>query len=68
MLQPHQQRALIERDELETKIAALGSFMKTATFLTGVVPIDERERLVRQRTHMQSYWGVLCERIANFTP
>jgi hypothetical protein len=64
-LQPYQQRVVAERDELQTKINALGAFI--ASNLTfAMLPDEERSRLYRQHRHMTDYCAVLSERIAAF--
>jgi len=63
-LQPHQQRVVTEREELEDKISKLTSFTDTAIFAS--LDENEQERLTRQLSHMNAYSDVLAERIENF--
>lgn len=67
-MEPHQQRVVTERDELNEKLA------KLTTFITGPSPIyvglpdAEKLRLSRQLTYMTEYSNVLDERIADWGP
>lgn len=63
-LQPHQQRVVIEKAELDEKLAKLLAFHGTATF--NALPPDEQDRLIRQSVWMGEYSAVLGERIAAF--
>ena len=63
-LQPHQQRVIDERTELDERIAKLGAFINSPIFAS--LPEDERERLVEQRGHMHAYSDVLRRRIEAF--
>lgn len=63
-LAPHQQRVVIEKAELDEKLAKLAAFMNTQRFTA--LPIDEFARLTRQFTCMVEYSAVLGERIAAF--
>lgn len=65
MIQPHQQRVIDERDELDTKIESLSTFIQT-NIIYNNLPIDERQRLTRQVVLMRKYSQVLSERIASF--
>ena len=67
-MQEFQQRVVDEKTELDDKIAKLGSFIDGAgnTSVFGELPEDEQERMVRQRSCMQEYSGILGERIAAF--
>ena len=64
-MQPHQERVVTERDELNEKRIKLISFIETATFdgLNGA----EKDRLRRQAAIMTEYYTVLGERINSFT-
>lgn len=64
-LQPHQQRVVEEKDELDTKLGKLRAFFDTQTFLS--LPEDERRRLMRQSVVMTEYSTILGERITGFT-
>ncbi len=63
-MQPHQQRVLDEKRELDEKISKLIQFFPAGTFL--VLPRAEQERLRRQETVMLAYSDILGERIAAF--
>jgi hypothetical protein len=64
-MQPHQQRVVDEKSELDEKRGKLGDFIKTSPIFAGL-PEDEKERLVRQESCMTEYSGILGERIAAF--
>ena len=61
---PYQQRVVDERNDLDTKISALRTFIGSAMFPT--VPLAERLRLGRQLVAMNAYSEVLNERILAF--
>ena len=63
-LEPHQQRVVDEKAELDERLAKLDTFTHTAAFerLDG----DERSRLLEQANLMTRYSAVLRERIAAF--
>lgn len=63
-LQPHQQRVIDERDELQERKSKLEPFFRTDTYHA----LDEAEqwRLCKQNRLMGEYLDVLNERIANF--
>lgn len=65
-LQPHQQRVIVERDELSVKLAKLIVFIKSNDFAKKVQ--DERERgwLTQQKDIMSQYLDILNERIDAF--
>jgi len=63
-MQPHQQRVVDEKTELDEKIEKLNTFTDTDIFK--VLPVAEQGRLVRQLAIMNNYSGVLGERIAAF--
>ena len=64
-LQPHQQRVVEERAELEDKLGKLQAFITGERFAT--VPDAERGRLVvLQHKLMEAYALVLEQRIAAF--
>lgn len=62
--QPHQQRVVDEKSELDEKIGKLVPFL-TSKIYAGL-PSDEQERLGRQLGLMQQYSSVLNERISAF--
>jgi hypothetical protein len=61
---PHQERVVIERDELREKIAKLNAFLDGDTF--NGLPADERRRLIAQEFVMCQYEHILNSRIACF--
>ena len=63
-LQPHQQRVVDEKAELDEKLAKLKAFFDTDLFKS--LDEDEQERMWRQADHMGDYSSVLGERIAAF--
>ena len=64
-MQPHQQRVIDEKRELDDKISRLVPFLSSDTFKT--IPPAEQGRLKRQSRIMQEYADVLGERIGEFT-
>jgi hypothetical protein len=63
-LQPHQQRVVDERAELDARADRLGAFIEGPVFDT--LPEDERTRLSRQHGLMRDLSDVLSDRIAAF--
>lgn len=63
-LPPHQQRVLVEREELHTRLGKLRGFIGTDTF--NALDPAERDRLERQEHFMHRYLQVLDERTATF--
>jgi hypothetical protein len=63
-IQPHQQRVIDEKTDLDAKREKLGEFKKTATFAG--LPWQEQERLNTQAHIMTMYSAVLGARIAEF--
>lgn len=63
-LQPHQQRVVDEKADLDEKRLKLQDFTAKPVFLG--LPISERDRLFRQAALMRDYSEVLAERIAEF--
>lgn len=65
-LQPHQQRVVAEKEELDKKALALSEFIGTSrTFTT--LDLAEQERLRAQNELMWQYSEILGARIAAFT-
>lgn len=64
-MQPHQQRVIDEKAELDEKREKLDAFGRTPMF-TGL-PQQEKERLTAQAHIMTMYSAVLSDRIAAFT-
>ena len=65
-MQPHQQRVVTEKAELDEKLAKLSAFISSDGFSTIVTDEDERGRLVCQEEIMKDYSAILGERIAAF--
>lgn len=63
-LQPHQQRVVQEKAELDEKLTKLVAFSANPIFSD--LPLDDRNLLVEQAHHMQAYSNVLGQRIARF--
>lgn len=63
-LQPHQQRVVDEKRDLDEKLEKLNAFFGSPIFAG--LPDAEMDRLQRQATHMAAYSDVLGERIASF--
>ena len=63
-LQPHQQRVVDEKQELDAKREKLGKFKNTNLFIE--LSWQEQERLNTQAHIMTMYSAVLGERIAAF--
>lgn len=61
---PHQQRVVVEKQELDQKIDALVPFLSSDT--CHGLPFDERSRLKRQADVMAEYSSILGDRIAAF--
>ncbi|WP_082439562.1 Gp49 family protein [Massilia sp. WF1] len=64
-LQPHQQRVVDEKCELDARLAKLVPFFDTPIF-AGLAE-EEKQRLERQEDAMKAYSEILTERIAAFT-
>jgi len=62
---PHEQRVIVEANELGVKTAALIAFINTNPIFERL-EIEEKERLLLQYNLMKSYWEVLEKRIQNF--
>lgn len=65
-LPPHQQRVLVEKAELDERLAKLSEFIADNP-LFATLPDDEQERLRDQNLVMTQYSDILAERIAAFT-
>lgn len=65
-LQPHQQRVVDERAELDEKVKKLGAFVDGLAF-AAIDPVD-RALLREQLVVMRQYLYVLKQRIARFKP
>ena len=64
-MQPHQERVVTEKKELDEKIDKLVAFLAGKTFST--LAEDEQMRLIDQKNVMQQYSEILRARIAAFT-
>jgi hypothetical protein len=60
-MQPHQERVIAEKSELDAKIEKLDTFRHGDIYYT--LSVAERDRLTRQYAHMKDYSNVLAERI-----
>ncbi len=64
-LQPHQERVVAEKAELDEKITKLDAFLNTEA--CEKLDLAEQKRLQEQYLIMQQYSGILGERIDAFT-
>lgn len=64
-MKPHQERVVVEKNELDDKREKLGAFIE-GTLYQGL-PEAERNRLAHQAIAMATYSTILGERIAAFT-
>ena len=63
-LLPHQQRVIVELDELKEKLIALGDFLSTEMFKS--LDSIDKELLTNQYYIMADYADILQERIERF--
>lgn len=63
-MQPHQQRVIAEKAELDVRIEKLAAFRLTEAYKA--LAAADRELLKQQYRAMQRYSNVLGERIARF--
>lgn len=63
-MQPHQERVVVEKKELDEKLEKLKTFLAGDTFKQ--IHPDEQARLTRQADIMQQYSSTLGDRIAAF--
>jgi hypothetical protein len=63
-LQPHEQRVVAEKADLDGRIHRLGLFFDTPLYAS--LDYAERDRQQRQYTAMQTYSNILQERIVAF--
>lgn len=64
-MQPHQQRVVDEKAELDDRMTKLDAFIaQNPMFLK--LDVDEQKRLTRQYRYMRDYSFVLGERISAF--
>ncbi len=66
-MQPHQQRVVDDRNELDEKVKKLGVFIGGDSKIFLGLPVEEQERLRRQHSVMTIYSNILAERINAFT-
>ena len=64
-MEPHQERVVVEKSELDAKIEKLDSFRAGTIFQT--LAAEEQDRLNMQLSHMRAYSGVLADRIEAFS-
>lgn len=64
MFQPHEQRVVEEKSQLDEKIKKLSDFFAGPVYPT--LPNDDRILLIEQRTQMMEYSNTLMKRIARF--
>jgi hypothetical protein len=65
-MEPHQQRVVDEKEELDKKATALSNFIGTSPIFDTIDPA-EQERLKQQNDVMWQYSEILGARIAAFT-
>ncbi len=65
-MQPHHQRVLKEKQDLDEKIEKLGKFNGGTIFDS--LPNEEKQRLIKQYCIMRDYSTILGERISAFQP
>jgi len=63
-MKPHEERVIIERDELKEKVDRLVDFMKGMVYST--LPLVERNLLYSQLAYMEGYLITLDRRIKLF--
>ena len=63
-MQPHQERVVAEKTELDDKLTKLKSFEAGPIYRS--LPEDEQKRLSSQADVMQQYSDILGQRIAAF--
>lgn len=63
-MQPHEQRVIDERKELDTRLGSLVNFLHTDTFAN--LPDIDRDLLMEQSTAMMNYSRILSKRISIF--
>lgn len=64
-MQPHQQRVVDEKKELDEKLDRLKAFIETSPIFNSL-SLDERERMRRQFDVMAEYSSILSQRIDAF--
>jgi hypothetical protein len=66
-LQPHQQRVVAEKAELDEKLTKLNAFCSQQGGVFDSLPTEEKRRLTEQQGHMAAYSDVLRRRIEAFS-
>lgn len=66
MIQPHQQRVIDEKQELDDRLSKLRAFCSTVGGIFDSLPTEEKQRLTEQEGHMAAYSDVLRRRIERF--
>lgn len=64
-MQPHEQRVIDEKEELDEKLAKLIAFTGASPIFASL-PLADQELLCEQRTVMSRYSDILEQRIARF--
>jgi hypothetical protein len=64
-MQPHQERVITEKKELDEKREKLGAFIEGKIYQT--LSSEERNRLTQQALAMTAYSTILGDRIAAFS-
>lgn len=64
-MQPHQQRVVDEKSELDVKVKALSDFIQSSPIYVNL-PQEEKSRLLEQYSIMCNYSDVLGRRIEAF--
>lgn len=64
--QPHEERVIAEKAELDQKIEKLGAFQNTDAFKN--LPDEQKKLLIMQCNTMRNYSWILGKRIELFTP
>lgn len=65
-MEPHQQRVVDEKTELDAKIERLRTFGSQLGGIFDSLPTEEKRRLTEQQGHMGAYSDVLRRRIEAF--
>ena len=64
--QPHEQRVIDEKADLDARAAKLAAFLSTETFAG--LPLEDQRLLALQHDLMSAYSDILGSRIARFKP
>ncbi len=64
-MQPHQERVVNEKAELDGRLSKLKDFIDTNPHFVPL-PQDEKDRLIKQSEVMKEYSDILDQRIAAF--